>query len=83
VNAVVLRLALTLGRCGEDPRAIFSALIGAAATIATEMGVDVDQPEELRQAIESVMAFGDLRGFSGDAPAASGSVIPFPRARVA
>ncbi len=83
VNAVVLRLALTLQRCGEDPRVVFAALIGAAATVASDIGVDVDKPEDLRRAIDSVVSFGDLRGFPGGGPTAGGSVIPFRPARVA
>ncbi len=82
VNAVVLRLARTLQRCGEDPSVVFAALIGAAATIGADCGVEVDEPEELQRAIESIMRTGELRGFR-NATLTSASVIPFrpaPRA---
>lgn len=84
VNAVVLRLAVTLQRCGEDTGAIFTALIGAAATVAADLGLDESAPEELRKAIDSVMAFGDLRAVR-PAPAgtAGGTIVPFRPARVA
>lgn len=82
VNAVVLRLALTLQRCGEDPGVVFAALIGAAATVAADAGVDVDDREDLRRAVDSVINCGELRGFKAEA-AASASVIPFRPARVA
>lgn len=83
VNAVVLRLAVTLQRCGEDSGAVFTALIGAAATVAADLGLDDDAPEELKRAIESVMAYGDLRAVRPAANAAGGTVIPFRPARVA
>lgn len=84
VNAVVLRLAVTLQRCGEDSGAVFTALIGAAATVAADLGLDDAAPEDLRRAIDSVMAFGDLRAVRQD-PAATegGTVVPFRPARVA
>ncbi|MBB3973050.1 hypothetical protein [Hansschlegelia beijingensis] len=83
VNAVILRLARTLQRCGEDPRVIFSALIGAAATISADFGVDLDRPEDLRRAIDAVIEFGEIRE-PGEAKATLGaSVIPFRPARVA
>ena len=81
VNAVVLRLARTLQRCGEDPSVVFAALIGAAATIGADCGVEVDEPEELQRAIDSIMRHGELRGFRS--AMTSGAVIPFrpaPRA---
>jgi hypothetical protein len=85
VNAVILRLARTLQRCGEDPRVVFSALIGAAATVAADLGHEVDTPEDLRRAIDSVVTFGDLRGLrSGSDVTAAANVVPFrPAARVA
>ena len=83
VNAVVLRLAVTLQRCGEDSGAVFTALIGAAATVAADLGLNDDTPEELRRAIESVMAHGDLRALRTAAPEAGATVIPFRPARVA
>jgi len=84
VNAVILRLARTLQRCGEDPRVSFSALIGAAATISADFGVDVDRPEDLRRAIDAVIEFGELKELPGEAQATLGaSVIPFRPARVA
>lgn len=84
VNAVVLRLALTLQRCGEDADAVFSALIGAAATVATDLGLRDDTPEELKRAIDSVVSFGDLRAVRDTVHAeARGTVLPFRPARVA
>lgn len=80
VNAVVLRLARTLQRCGEDPRAVFAALVGAAATVAPDCGARSDRPEDFRRAVDSVIAHGDLRGFP---EAGARAVIPFPAARVA
>lgn len=80
VNAVVLRLAKTLQRCGEDPGVVFAALIGAAATVASDLGEAGDAPDELRAAIDSVLAFGDLRAVR---TAEAGKVIPFRPARVA
>ena len=78
VNAVVLRLARTLQRCGEDPRVVFAALIGAAATLAGDIGPEVGVPADLRRAIDSVVASGHLPGFGeDDAPAASADVLPF------
>ena len=82
VNAVVLRLARTLQRCGEDPQVIFSALIGAAATLSADFGHEVDTPADLRRAIDSVVALGDLGGFR-DVEPVNGTVVPFRRARVA
>lgn len=78
VNAVILRLAKTLQRCGEDPGVVFAALIGAAATVAADLGPEADRPEELRRAIDSVIAFGDIRAIR-DAKPAGAAVIPFPR----
>lgn len=84
VNAVVLRLAVTLQRCGEDSAAVFTALIGAAATVAADLGLDDDTPEELKRAIDSVMAHGDLRALRPAGSASSGgTVVPFRPARVA
>lgn len=83
VNAVVLRLAVTLQRCGEDSGAVFTALIGAAATVAADLGLDDDAPEELKRAIESVMAHGDLRAVRPAARVTGGTIIPFRPARVA
>lgn len=83
VNAVVLRLARTLQRCGEDPGVVFAALIGAAATVASDLGVEPDAPEDLRRAIDSVVTFGDLRAIREAARREGGSVIPFRPARVA
>ncbi|WP_261405267.1 hypothetical protein [Chenggangzhangella methanolivorans] len=61
VNAVVLRLAVTLQR-GEDSGAVFTALIGAAATVAADLGLGDETPDELKRAIESVMgAWGSPR----------------------
>lgn len=82
VNAVILRLARTLQRCGEDPRAVFAALVGAAATIAPDCGVAADRPDDLLRAVDSVVAHGDLRGFPAAAPARA-EVIPFHYFRVA
>lgn len=78
VNAVILRLAKTLQRCGEDPGVVFAALIGAAATVASDLGPDADQPEELKRAIDSVLSFGDVRAIR-PAAQAGGDVIPFRR----
>ena len=83
VNAVVLRLAVTLQRCGEDSGAIFTALIGAAATVAADLGIDEAAPDDLKRAIESVMAFGDLRAVRPAPENNSATVIPFRPARVA
>jgi len=83
VNAVILRLARTLQRCGEDPRVVFSALIGAAATLAADFGVDVDKPEDLRRAIDAIVEFGELKEFPCESAAPGASVIPFRPARVA
>lgn len=83
VNAVVLRLALTLQRCGEDPGVVFGALIGAAATVASDLGLKDDTPEELARAIDSVISFGDLRGVRESAHPAGATILPFRPARVA
>lgn len=83
VNAVVLRLALTLQRCGEDSGVVFAALIGAAATVASDLGLKDDTPEELKKAIDSVVFFGDLRAVREPANDARGTVLPFRPARVA
>ncbi|MFC7053260.1 hypothetical protein ACFQI3_11220 [Hansschlegelia quercus] len=81
VNAVVLRLALTLQRCGEDPRVVFGALIGAAATIAPDAEIDPDDLEQMRAAVETVMTLGALPRREKSKMAA---VIPFrPTTRVA
>jgi hypothetical protein len=77
VNAVVLRLARTLQRCGEDPRVVFSALIGAAATLAADLGHEVDTPDDLRRAIDQVVALGHLGPFRDAAGPVSGNVLPF------
>lgn len=80
VNAVVLRLARTLQRCGEDPRAVFAALIGAAATLSADIGHEVGTPADLRRAIDSVVESGHLDGFRDAAPALSApspKVVPF------
>lgn len=78
VNAVILRLAKTLQRCGEDPGVVFAALIGAAATVASDLGPEADRPEELKRAIDSVLSFGDVRAIRKEA-STGGAVIPFPR----
>jgi hypothetical protein len=79
VNAVVLRLALTLQRCGEDPRVVFSALIGAAATIAPDAEIDPDDLEQMKAAVETVITVGAL-----PRRAKAAAVIPFrPTTRVA
>ncbi len=83
VNAVVLRLARTLQRCGEDPRVVFAALIGSAATIASDLGHDVNSPDDLRRAIDEVVESGHLGDFREGAVSAASVVIPFPAARVA
>jgi len=83
VNAVVLRLAVTLQRCGEDSAAVFTALIGAAATVAADLGLDDETPDDLKRAIDSVMAHGDLRAVRMRKTEAGGTVIPFRPARVA
>jgi hypothetical protein len=83
VNAVVLRLARTLQRCGEDPGVVFAALIGAAATLASDIGLKDDSPEELARAMGSIVAHGDLRGVRPAARPAGADVIPFRPARVA
>lgn len=86
VNAVVLRLARTLQRCGEDPRAVFAALIGAAATLSADIGHEVSVPADLRRAIDSVVASGHLDGFRDGGAAltpAPGVVVPFRAAKVA
>ncbi|GLK79258.1 hypothetical protein [Methylopila turkensis] len=86
VNAVVLRLARTLQRCGEDPRVVFAALIGAAATIAADLGEEVSTPADLRRAIDAVVDSGHLEGFRDDAPGAAALnavVVPFRPAKVA
>lgn len=82
VNAVVLRLALTLKRCGEDPGVVFAALIAAAATVASDLGQSGDATDDFRRAVDSVIAFGDVRAVR-PAPAAGAEIIPFRRARVA
>lgn len=83
VNAVVLRLALTLKRCGEESEVVFAALIGAAATVASDLGLRDDTPEELKRAIDSVVSFGDLRGVREEPRAEAAVVLPFRPARVA
>ncbi|MFD1703616.1 hypothetical protein ACFSCV_11450 [Methylopila henanensis] len=87
VNAVVLRLARTLQRCGEDPRVVFAALIGAAATIAADLGEEVSTPADLRRAIDAVVESGHLEGFRDDdapgAAALNAVVVPFRPAKVA
>ena len=83
VNAVVLRLARTLQRCGEDSGVVFAALIGAAATVASDLGERADTPEGLKEAIDSVVSFGDLRGVRLSEERGSAAVIPFRPARVA
>lgn len=87
VNAVILRFARTLQRCGEDPRAIFSALIGAAATLSSDIGHEVNSPADLRRAIDEVVETGHLAGFRSEATTSSSlapKVIPFrPSAKVA
>lgn len=82
VNAVILRLARTLQRCGEDADVVFAALIGAAATVASDLGNAGDAPEDLKAAIESVLAHGDLRAVRA-AVREQATVIPFRPARVA
>lgn len=79
VNAVVLRLALTLQRCGEDPRVLFASLIGAAATIAPDAGIDPDT-DEMREAVDTVIRFGALPKRLKPETAA---VIPFRAGRAA
>jgi hypothetical protein len=84
VNAVILRLARTLQRCGEDPRVVFAALIGSAATLASDLGYDVNSPDDLRRAIDSVIESGQLEDFRDSAVTSSASVVvPFPASRVA
>ncbi|RXF68745.1 hypothetical protein [Hansschlegelia zhihuaiae] len=83
VNAVVLRLALTLQRCGENPDVVFAALIGAAATVASDIGLKDDSPEELARAMASIVSHGDLRGVRQTARPAGAAIIPFRPARVA
>jgi hypothetical protein len=81
VNAVVLRLALTLQRCGEDPRVVFGALIGAAATIAPDAEIDPDDLEQMKVAVETVMTVGAL---PRSLKAKTAAVLSFrPAARVA
>lgn len=83
VNAVVLRLAKTLQRCGEDPGVVFAALIAAAATVAADLGEAGEGDEEFRRAVESVLAHGDLRAVGRAAAPSGAKVIPFRPARVA
>lgn len=90
VNAVVLRLARTLQRCGEDPRAVFAALIGAAATLSADLGHEVATPADLRRAIDDVIEHGHLPGFRSSAAATvtaaagkSAVVVRFPSTKVA
>lgn len=83
VNAVILRLARTLQRCGEDTGVVFAALIGAAATVASDLGERADTPEGLKEAIDSVVSFGDLRALRSSEAQESSVVIPFRAARVA
>ncbi len=83
VNAVVLRMARTLQRCGEDPRAVFAALIGSAATLAADIGHEVHTPADLRRAIDSVVASGLLPALRDDAEAPAITVVPFRPALVA
>lgn len=83
VNAVVLRLARTLQRCGEDADVVFAALIGAAATVASDLPAGAETPEDLQKAIDSVISFGDLRGFRQPSNGAKAVVVPFRPARVA
>ncbi|MDR4308580.1 hypothetical protein IHQ68_18320 [Chelatococcus sambhunathii] len=83
VNAVVLRLARTLQRCGEDTGVVFAALIGAAATVASDLGEHAETPDGLKKAIDSVISFGDLRGVPTASGRGGAAVIPFRPARVA
>ncbi|WP_020179576.1 hypothetical protein [Methylopila sp. M107] len=83
VNAVILRLARTLQRCGEDSGVVFAALIGAAATVASDLGERADSPEGLKEAIDSVVTFGDLRAVRESAARNGAAIIPFRPARVA